>query len=99
MKEKLGKDVKEKSFSIDWLCEAIAKGEVKEMFGTGTGAIADTVSTIGYRGKDYTVPGVTDSESMVLWVKKVLSDVQGSKLHPWMVESQSSRFKGSVLTE
>lgn len=97
LREKTEKTIREEPFTIDWLCEKIEQGEVCEMIGTGTGAIASTVSTIGYNGKDYTVPDVQEN-SVVTWIRTSLSKIHGEKDHPWIVvvDSESGCFKGKI---
>ncbi len=50
-----GYKVSERLLSIDELINHIEKGEVKEVFGTGTAAIISPVGELYYRGKNYTI--------------------------------------------
>lgn len=50
-----GYKVSERLLSIDELIHHIEKGEVKEIFGTGTAAIISPVGELYYKGKNYTI--------------------------------------------
>ncbi|MCX7943384.1 MAG: branched-chain amino acid aminotransferase [Deltaproteobacteria bacterium] len=50
-----GYKVSERLFSIDELIHHIEKGEVREIFGTGTAAIISPVGELYYKGKNYTI--------------------------------------------
>lgn len=50
-----GYKVSERLLSIDELIHHIEKGEVREIFGTGTAAIISPVGELYYKGKNYTI--------------------------------------------
>lgn len=50
-----GYKVEERDVSIDEIVEAHNKGELKEVFGTGTAAVVSPVKNIGYKGVDYPI--------------------------------------------
>ncbi len=47
--------VEERPIAIEEVIEAIRKGELAEIFASGTAAVISPVGQIGYRGEDYTV--------------------------------------------
>ncbi|MES2680380.1 MAG: branched-chain amino acid aminotransferase [Bacteroidota bacterium] len=55
-----GMKVEERKVSIKEVFEAHAKGELKEVFGCGTAATIAQIIGIGYEGKDYALPPVSE---------------------------------------
>lgn len=55
-----GMKVEERKVSIKEVFEAHAKGELKEVFGCGTAATIAQIIGIGYEGKDYDLPPVSE---------------------------------------
>lgn len=52
--------VEERKVSVKELIEALAKRQVQEAFGVGTAATIAHIDLIGYEGKDYKLPAVSD---------------------------------------
>lgn len=50
--------VQERKISIDEVLDAHKRGTLEEAFGTGTAATIAHIATIGFEGKDYTLPPV-----------------------------------------
>jgi branched-chain amino acid aminotransferase len=55
-----GIKVEERKVSINEVFEAIEKGTLKEVFGCGTAATIAQIVGIGYKGKDYVLPPVSE---------------------------------------
>ena len=51
----MGLKVTEKHITIDQVIESAESGSLQEIFGTGTAAVISPVSSIRYKGEDYTV--------------------------------------------
>lgn len=52
--------VQERKISIDEVIDAHKRGTLEEAFGTGTAATIADISTIGFEGKDYVLPPVSE---------------------------------------
>lgn len=52
-----GIPVSERRLSLDELFEAAGKGELKEVFATGTAAVISPIGTLCYQGTDYAING------------------------------------------
>lgn len=70
-----GNKVEERKISVKEVVEALQKGTLKEAFGVGTAATIAHIDTIGYEGKDYTLPPV---EKRVL-ANKIYDELDGIK--------------------
>jgi branched-chain amino acid aminotransferase len=57
-----GVPVQERKVSVDELIEKLESGKVKDAFGAGTAATIAHIESIGYNGKDYTLPPVEGRE-------------------------------------
>lgn len=55
-----GMKVEERKVSIKEVFEAIGRGDLKEVFGCGTAATIAQIIGIGYEGKDYELPPVSE---------------------------------------
>ncbi len=55
-----GMNVEERTVSVEELVKAAEDGSLEEAFGVGTAATIAHISTIGYEGKDFTLPAVAD---------------------------------------
>ncbi|MCA1960332.1 MAG: branched-chain amino acid aminotransferase [Desulfomonile sp.] len=51
----LGYECREENITIDQVIQAAQDGSLKEVFGSGTAAVISPVSSLRYRGKDYTI--------------------------------------------
>ena len=67
-------DVEERPITIDELLSSFEKGDLKEIFGTGTAVVVLPIESFGYQNKDYTIPDIENSFSSQL--KKKLNDIQ-----------------------
>ncbi len=56
-----GYEVEERKLSVNELVEALENGTCEEAFGAGTAAVVAPISSIGYMGKDYPVPALTEN--------------------------------------
>jgi branched-chain amino acid aminotransferase len=57
-----GMKVEERKISVKELVEGLQNGQVKEAFGAGTAATIAQIESIGYEGKDYTLPPIAQRE-------------------------------------
>ena len=53
--KELGYEVEERRISIDELVEAHQRGELTEVFGSGTAAVISPVGVLRYNGEDYVI--------------------------------------------
>ena len=67
-------DVEERPITVDELLSSFEKGDLKEIFGTGTAVVVLPIESFGYQNKDYTIPDIQNSFSSKL--KKKLNDIQ-----------------------
>ena len=67
-------DVEERPITIDELMSSFEKGELKEIFGTGTAVVVLPIESFGYQNKDYNIPEIENPFSIKL--KKKLNDIQ-----------------------
>jgi len=82
-----GYTVREERLSIDALMDACRKGEVEEVFGTGTAAVISPVGQLTYRGEDQIInKGRIGELSLKLYT--YLTDLQWGRIedtHGWIV--------------
>ena len=81
----MGYEVVESLINIDQLTDAYAKGELHEVFGTGTAATISIIKELRY--KDYVMEFDLHDTSVATELKKRLNDIRGSKVedtHGWM---------------
>lgn len=62
LSKELGMEVEERNISIDELIEGLENGSLKDAFGTGTAATIAHIKTIGYNGKDFSLPPVSSRD-------------------------------------
>ena len=67
-------DVEERPITIDELLSSYEKGELKEIFGTGTAVVVLPIESFGYQNKDYNIPEIDNPFSIKL--KNKLNDIQ-----------------------
>ena len=60
--------------AVKEIVEAAKKGELKEIFGTGTAAVINPISGFGYKGEKYELPKMEDSYAS--FFKQQLMDIQ-----------------------
>ena len=81
----MGYEVVESLISVDQLTDAYAKGELHEVFGTGTAATISTISELRY--KDYVMEFDVDNNKVAPELKKRLNDIRNGKVEDtngWM---------------
>ena len=88
-----GYKVEERAVSIDEIIEAHTKGELLEVFGTGTAAVIAQINRIGYHGKDYHINAPEDGVAAML--KSSINGIRQGRLqdkHDWVwpVEQKSA---------
>lgn len=74
----LGIEVEECSLDINEIVADIESGKITECFGSGTAVVITPVSTIGYKGKDYTINSSL-STGLTEKIYKELTDIQYGK--------------------
>jgi len=74
-----GLKIEERNLAVTELLEALNSGDVQEAFGTGTAATITKIDTIGYEGKNFSLP-VDDPESFSSRVLKELNDIRTGKI-------------------
>ncbi len=82
--------VEERKVSIKEVMEAIDKGTLKEIFGCGTAATIAQIVGIGYNGKDYALPPVSErkfSPKVDDTLRAIRKGKMEDKFH-WMVKVQ-----------
>jgi len=67
-------DVEERIITVDELMNAQDKGELMEIFGTGTAVVILPIKTFGYQKNDFNLPDLKKPWSLML--KKKLNDIQ-----------------------
>lgn len=80
--------VEERKISVAELIEAHNKGKLQEMFGVGTAATIAPIATLGYNGKDYSLPPITP-QTHGLRIKRHLEEIRYGKIadkHNWMIK-------------
>ncbi len=79
-------NVKERSISIDEVVSEYKKGNVLEIFGTGTAAIISSVGLLNYKGTDLTFNNGEPGELAVKLFNEITSIQYGEKedIHGWL---------------
>ena len=67
-------DIEERIITVDELMNAQNKGELMEIFGTGTAVVILPIKTFGYQKNDFNLPDLKKPWSLML--KKQLNDIQ-----------------------
>ncbi len=81
----MGYEVVESLISIDQLTDAYSKGELHEVFGTGTAATISVIKELRY--KDFVMKFDVDKVSVAVELKKRLNDIRNGRVedtHGWM---------------
>ncbi len=84
----MGINVEERKISIEELLESHAKGQLLDAFGTGTAATIAPFELIGFEGKDYVLPPVSERKLS----KKIHEELQAIRFgkapdkHGWAVK-------------
>ncbi len=87
--EELDIPVEVRRISIDEITEASEKGELKEIFGSGTAAVISPVSAISYKGIEYKLPKIEEEKKYSNILKQKIMDIQYNKCedtYNWRVE-------------
>lgn len=80
-------DVEERIITVDELLAAHEKGDLKEIFGTGTAVVILPIQAFGYQNNDFNLPNIDNPWSLSL--KKKLTDIQydkSSEFEDWKVK-------------
>lgn len=72
----LGIEVKVEPVAVKMVMEALERGELKEVWGVGTAVVTTVFRALGYKGKKYDLPALSDEESYAAKLKKALVDIQ-----------------------
>lgn len=81
-----GMKVEERKVSVDEIFEAHSKGELTDIFGTGTAAVIAHIALVNYKGQDFVMPEVEKRE----FSKKMLENLISVRLgrvkdnHGWV---------------
>jgi len=86
-----GYTVEERNVSIDEVIEAHQRGELKEVFGTGTAAVVSPVKNIGYKGTDYAID--VDAFKIAPFAKDYIAKVRRGQIEDtrgWIVRVEDA---------
>ncbi|WP_196885533.1 branched-chain amino acid aminotransferase [Aureivirga sp. CE67] len=75
--ESKGIEVEVRNVAVKEIVEAAEKGQLLEMFGTGTAAVINPIKGFGYKEKDYELPELVDSYASMF--KQELTAIQQNK--------------------
>ena len=83
--KEMGLDVEQRDISIDEIVEVYQKGELKEVFGTGTAAVISSIKELRYKEQvmEFNVDGWKTAPEL----KKRLADIKESRTedqHNWL---------------
>ncbi len=79
-------NVEERPIKVEEVVAAAKEGRLKEAFGMGTAAVVSQISTIGFRGTDFSID--TPDDGYAMKIKKALSDIRMGTIadkNNWMV--------------
>lgn len=82
-------EVDVRPITVDEIIEASNKGELLEIFGSGTAAVISPVSAISYKGKEYVLPQVNEEDKYGVILKQKIMEVQYNQENnypEWRVE-------------
>ncbi|ULQ54547.1 branched-chain amino acid aminotransferase [Flavihumibacter fluvii] len=85
MLREMGIPVEERRISIDELLDAYGKGQLKEVFGTGTAAVIALIKELKY--KEFIMQFDVNNAPVAMAVKQRLADIREGKtadIHQWM---------------
>lgn len=92
-----GLKIEIRPISIQELLDAHAKGELREMFGSGTAAVVSHVATLTHKDKTYELPPIEERvfgpmiKQLVIDVKSHAIDVE----HDWLVSASTKLLAGT----
>ena len=72
-------EVEERKVPVVEIIEGIADGSVTEVFGAGTAVVVSPFAAIGYEGKDFELPAITEN-SLSTRLKNALNDIRTGKV-------------------
>ncbi|MGH1339371.1 MAG: branched-chain amino acid aminotransferase [Aureispira sp.] len=96
--EDMGKKVEIRPIAIDELLEAHSKGELKEMFGSGTAAVISHVAQFSYQEKEFKLPAV-DMREIGPMIKEKLTNIKDASEKEdkgWVTTAASSLLGETV---
>lgn len=62
--------------SVNFVMDALKKGDLKEVWGVGTAVVTSVFQALGYKGENYELPKLSEEESFAAALKKSLVDIQ-----------------------
>ena len=96
--EDMGKKVEVRPIAIEELTEAHAKGELKEMFGSGTAAVVSHVAKLSYQDTIYELPAIKDREIGPMIKQKLTNIKDETELeHKGWVTAATSSILGETI--
>ena len=78
-----GLNVVEKALAIDEIVADIEKGEILEVFGSGTAAVITPVGLLSHQGKDYQIDGAKAGEFTLKLYDELTAIQYGKKDDPF----------------
>ncbi|MCF8715090.1 branched-chain amino acid aminotransferase [Joostella atrarenae] len=74
MAEDMGIDVEVRPIKVSEIIEAVNKGELKEIFGSGTAAVINPIAGFGYKGDKWELPKTENTYAAK--IKQAIMDIQ-----------------------
>lgn len=74
-----GMKTEERKLGVDELQDALEKGTLQEVFGTGTAATIAPIGLVGIDGKDYEAPQL-DDQTFAMKINKYLDDIKMGRI-------------------
>ncbi len=68
--------VEERDITVDEVVEGLESGRLTEVFGTGTAASVAFISAIGYKDRHYTLPELSEDQSIARRMKTLLEGIK-----------------------
>ena len=78
-----GIETQERPITIDEVLEGLEKGELLEIFGTGTAAVISPVGLLHYKGKDYTINRGKTGPLGKRFFQEITGIQYGTRPDPW----------------
>ena len=75
----MGIEVEERKVSVEEIISGIENGSVTEVFGAGTAVVVSPFAAIGFEGKDYVLPAITE-DSYSSRLRNALNDIRTGKV-------------------
>jgi branched-chain amino acid aminotransferase len=75
----MGIEVEERKVSVAEIVSGIENGSVTEVFGAGTAVVVSPFAAIGFEGKDYVLPAITE-DSYSSRLRNALNNIRTGKV-------------------